>query len=156
VAQGCEPPPGKPNAKTGPPIGLYFDFIILFVVNRLLFFIFFGAFSGDFGFYYRHPHQDSISILNLFLIFGLWAPTVATGLISSTRRGYCGLIPHTTFQAPQIEKHYEYKSVEFLSNFQNVKPSYRRLSGDGSVLGPLQLSSPLAQPLVTPLLLTKH
>jgi len=47
--QGCEPPPGKLNAKTWPPLSLYFGFSTDLVFSRL-FFTLFGVFSGDLGF----------------------------------------------------------------------------------------------------------
>jgi len=32
------------------------------------------VFSGDFRFYYGHPHPGSLSLLNFFTSIGWWAP----------------------------------------------------------------------------------
>ena len=66
--QGWEPPHGKLNVKTGPPLTLYYGIWCLWVFTKLLLFCifrkFFQVFSGDFGIHYRHPHPDSQSFLN--------------------------------------------------------------------------------------------
>ena len=58
-----------------------FGFGIRLVFSRLLFFAFFGLFSGDLGFYHSYPHPDSPSYLKFFpsvgwgeLYSGQWTP----------------------------------------------------------------------------------
>ena len=72
---GCEPPPSpKLNAKTGPLLSLYFGTYYSFGFNRLLFFAFFGVFSGDFGFLFSRSIPDLLLFLNYFLSVSQWAP----------------------------------------------------------------------------------
>jgi len=57
--QGCEPPsPAKLNVKAGPLPSLYFGICYFFDFSILLFFAFFGVFSGDFGFLYSRSIPD--------------------------------------------------------------------------------------------------
>jgi len=73
--QGCEPrPPTKPNVKSEPLSSLYFGIYYSFGFSRLLFFAFFGVFSGDFGFLYSHSTPDLLLFLNYFLSVVQWAP----------------------------------------------------------------------------------
>jgi len=64
-------PPAKINVKTGPLPILYFDIYYSFGFSTLLFF---GVFSGDFGFLYSLIIPNLLLILNYFLIVGQWAP----------------------------------------------------------------------------------
>jgi len=64
--RGANRPPAKLNVKTGSLPSLYFGIIYYsFGFSRLLFFAFFGVFSGDFGFLYSRSMLD----LLLFSIF---------------------------------------------------------------------------------------
>jgi len=60
------PPPAKLNAKTGPLRSLYFGIYYSFGFSRLLFFAFFGVFSGDFGFLYSRSIPGFLLLLNYF------------------------------------------------------------------------------------------
>jgi len=55
------------NVKTGPLASLYFGIYHSFGFSRLLFFAFFGVFSGDFGFLYSRSIPDFLLFLNYFL-----------------------------------------------------------------------------------------
>jgi len=50
VVEGANLPLSKLNVKCWPPLCLYFGFTVFLVSSRLLFFAFFGVFSGDLGF----------------------------------------------------------------------------------------------------------
>ena len=69
-------PPAKLNVKSGPrPLpSLYFCIYYCFGFSRLFFFAFFGVFSGDFGFLYRHSIPDLLLFFNYFLSVSQWAP----------------------------------------------------------------------------------
>ena len=69
-----EPPPDKLNVKTGPLRSLYFGSCYSFGFCRLLFFVFFGVFSGDFGFLYSCSIPGLLLFLNYFLNVGQWTP----------------------------------------------------------------------------------
>jgi len=72
--QGCEPPaPAKLNVKTGPLPNLYFGICYSSTFSRLLFFAFFGVFSGNLGFLYSHSIPDLLLFLNYFLGISQWA-----------------------------------------------------------------------------------
>ena len=58
------PPLAKLNVKNGPPRSLNFGIYYSFAFIRLLFFAFFGVFSGDFGFLYNRSIPDSLLFLN--------------------------------------------------------------------------------------------
>jgi len=49
---------------------LYYGFSILLVFNRLMVFSFFGAFSGDLGFYYSNQHPVHHHFSSSFLSVG--------------------------------------------------------------------------------------
>ena len=68
------PPPAMLNVKTGPLPSLYFGIYYSFGFSRLLFFVFFGVFSGDFGFLHSHSIPDLLLFLNSFLSVCQWAP----------------------------------------------------------------------------------
>jgi len=61
------------NVKTGPLASLYFGIYHSFGFSRLLFFAFFGVFSGDFGFLYSRSIPDFLLFLNYFLSVSRWA-----------------------------------------------------------------------------------
>jgi len=67
-------PPAKLNVKTGPLRSLYFGIYYSFDFSRLLFFAFFGVFSGDFGFLYSRSIPSLQLFLNYFLSVSQWAP----------------------------------------------------------------------------------
>ena len=71
-----EPPPplAKLNVKTRPLRSLYFGIYYSFGFSRLLFFAFFGVFSGDFGFLYSCSIPGLLLFLNYFLSVSQWAP----------------------------------------------------------------------------------
>ena len=68
------PPLAKLNVKTGPIPSLYFGIYYSSDFSRLLFFAFFGVFSGDFGFLYSRSIPDLLLFLNYFLCVSQWAP----------------------------------------------------------------------------------
>ena len=73
--QECEPPPpAMLNVKTGPLRSLYFGIYYSFGFSRLLFFVFFGVFSGDFGFLYSCSIPSLLLFFNYFLSVSQWAP----------------------------------------------------------------------------------
>jgi len=49
-------------------------YLPLFCFQEIVFFAFFGVFSGDFGFLYSHAKPDLLLFLNYFLSVGQWAP----------------------------------------------------------------------------------
>ena len=65
---GSPTPPGKLNAKRGPPFCLYLGFSIVLFLGRSLLCVF-GVISGVLGFWYNHPHPDSPSFLTFSLVF---------------------------------------------------------------------------------------
>jgi len=67
-------PPAKLNVKTGPLPSLYFGIYYSFDFSKLLFFAFYGVFSGDFGFLYSLSIPDLLSFLNYFLRVSQWTP----------------------------------------------------------------------------------
>ena len=68
------PPLAKLNVKTGPLPSLYFVIYYSFGFSRLLFFAFFGVFSGDFGFLYSCSITGLLLFLNYYLSVSQWAP----------------------------------------------------------------------------------
>ena len=68
------PSPAKLNVKTRPLRSLYFGICYPFRFSGLLFFVFFGVFSGDFGFLYSRSIPDLLLFLNYFLSVSQWAP----------------------------------------------------------------------------------
>ena len=68
------PPLAKLNVKPGPLRSLYFGIYHSFGFSRLLFFTFFGVFSGDFGFLYSCSIPGLLLFLNYFLRVSQWAP----------------------------------------------------------------------------------
>ena len=69
-------PLAKLNVKTGPLRSLYFGIYYPFGFSRLLFFAFFGVFSGDFGFLYSCSIPGLLLFLNFFLSVSQWAPFI--------------------------------------------------------------------------------
>jgi len=69
-------PLAKLNIKTGSLRSLYFGIYYSFGFSRLLFFAFFGVFSGDFGFLYSCSMPGLLLFLNYFL-------SVSSGLPSA-------------------------------------------------------------------------
>jgi len=71
-----EPPAplAKLNVKTGPLRSLYFRIYCSFGFSRLLFFAFFGVFSGDFAFLYNCSIPGLLLFFNYFLSVSQWAP----------------------------------------------------------------------------------
>ena len=69
------PPPllAKLNVKTGPLRSLYFGIYYSFDFGRLLFFAFFGVFSGDIEFLYSRSIPGLLLFLNYFLSVSQWA-----------------------------------------------------------------------------------
>jgi len=69
-----EPPLlAKLNVKTVPRRSLYFGIYYFFGFSRLLFFVFLGVFSSDFGFLYSCLIPGLLSFLNYFLSVSQWA-----------------------------------------------------------------------------------
>ena len=67
-------PHAKLNVKTGPLPSVYFGIYYSFGFSRLLFFAFFGVFSGDFGFLYSCSIPSLLLFFNYFLSVSQWAP----------------------------------------------------------------------------------
>jgi len=67
-------PIAKLNVKTGLLRSLYFGIYYSFSFSRLLFFAFFGVFSGDFGLLYSCSIPGLLFFLNYFLSVSQWAP----------------------------------------------------------------------------------
>ena len=67
-------PLAKLNVKTRPLHSLYFGICYSFGFSRLLFFAFFGVFSGDFVFLYSCSIPGLLLFLNYFLSVSQWAP----------------------------------------------------------------------------------
>jgi len=65
---GNRPPLPSWMWKPGPRLACILVFTIRLVFRKLLFFAFFGVSSGDFGFWYSHPHPDSLLFLNFFSV----------------------------------------------------------------------------------------
>jgi len=79
--QGCEPLPRQAKCKSRAPIArLYFGIYYSFDFSRLLFFAFFGVFSGDFGFLHSRSIPDLLLFLNYFLSVSQWAPFIWVSL----------------------------------------------------------------------------
>jgi len=66
-------PLAKLNLKTGLLRSLYFGIYYSFDFSRLLFFAFFGVFTGDFGFLYSCSIPGLLLLLNYFLSVSQWA-----------------------------------------------------------------------------------